>query len=212
MNPLRFTRQWKHWSPLAFLALALGACVPGTGGAPEPDLRTRAQPTPSPVRTARRAYDGAPPIIPHPPFESPCTACHFRRPIAVQAQLLPDSAGAVRLAPANPHAGGAVGAPGNCVQCHVQQRTSGTWVASSFEGLRRAPTGLRHHSLAPPTIPHPVWMREQCLACHSGLAARAELRTDHPERVNCKQCHVPGSEARSSPVWEASGSSSTTSP
>ena len=34
-------------------------------------------------------------------------------------------------------------------------------------------------------------VRANCVACHSGPAAREEIRTTHPERVRCNQCHVP---------------------
>ena len=44
--------------------------------------------------------------------------------------------------------------------------------------------------LAPPVMPHSAFMRENCLACHSGPAAREEIRTPHPERPRCGQCHV----------------------
>jgi cytochrome c-type protein NapB len=43
---------------------------------------------------------------------------------------------------------------------------------------------------SPPLIPHDLQMRGNCLACHAGPAAVAELRTTHPERANCRQCHV----------------------
>jgi cytochrome c-type protein NapB len=33
-------------------------------------------------------------------------------------------------------------------------------------------------------------MRENCTACHDGPAAREEIRTPHPERVRCRQCHL----------------------
>jgi cytochrome c-type protein NapB len=33
-------------------------------------------------------------------------------------------------------------------------------------------------------------MRENCAACHAGPAAREEIRTSHPERTRCRQCHV----------------------
>ena len=29
------------------------------------------------------------------------------------------------------------------------------------------------------------------MACHGGPAAVEEIRTTHPERGNCRQCHVP---------------------
>jgi hypothetical protein len=34
-------------------------------------------------------------------------------------------------------------------------------------------------------------MREDCAACHESVAGRPEIRCTHPERVNCRQCHVP---------------------
>ncbi len=46
------------------------------------------------------------------------------------------------------------------------------------------------HYLAPPVIPHQLLMRENCAACHTGPAAREEIRCTHPERVRCAQCHV----------------------
>ena len=32
---------------------------------------------------------------------------------------------------------------------------------------------------------------ETCIACHSGPASIAEIRSSHPERGNCRQCHMP---------------------
>jgi hypothetical protein len=34
-------------------------------------------------------------------------------------------------------------------------------------------------------------MRENCIACHDGPGAREEVRTNHPERWRCRQCHLP---------------------
>jgi hypothetical protein len=42
----------------------------------------------------------------------------------------------------------------------------------------------------PPSIPHDLQLRGNCLACHMGPAAVAEIRTTHPERSDCRQCHV----------------------
>lgn len=136
------------------------------------------------LRAARRAYDGAPPVIPHPTFNISCIACHTD-----QGMFVPD----VGFAPATPH----LETPGlsrasNCRQCHVFRETDQSWAASDFEGrsqdLRR---GARMYPHAPPVIPHPVFMREACAACHAGPAAREELRCSHPDRLRCAQCHVP---------------------
>lgn len=43
---------------------------------------------------------------------------------------------------------------------------------------------------SPPIIPHQLQLRENCLACHAGPSAPKEIRVTHPERVNCRQCHV----------------------
>ena len=62
----------------------------------------------------------------------------------------------------------------------------------TFAGLKQdLRKGKRLHPFAPPVIPHQILLRENCAACHSGLAAREEIRCSHPERVRCTQCHVP---------------------
>lgn len=135
------------------------------------------------VRALRRAYDGAPPVIPHAPMGAACASCHNERGIEV---------GELGFAPPSPH-GDTAGMGGlRCQQCHVFRQTEEVWRESTFVGfaqdLRR---GGRLYPGAPPTLPHRVFMRENCLACHSGPAAREEIRTPHPERDRCRQCHVP---------------------
>ncbi|MDA8016644.1 MAG: hypothetical protein MPN21_04275 [Thermoanaerobaculia bacterium] len=83
------------------------------------------------------------------------------------------------------------GTVARCEQCHVFQAIDEPWRANSFAGLRQdLRRGKRLNPLAPPVIPHRVFMRENCHACHSGPAAREEIRTDHAERARCRQCHV----------------------
>jgi cytochrome c-type protein NapB len=135
-------------------------------------------------RATTRAYDGAPPPIPHDASLGTCLTCH-------------DDDGAeiagVGVAPASPH--GALPASGSmqrCRQCHVPIATPAVFVASRFAGLPQGPwKGARATPGAPPTIPHAIQLRENCLACHAGPGARAEIRTSHPERARCRQCHVP---------------------
>ncbi len=149
--------------------------VPGVDGA----LKSSAE-----VRGARRLYDGAPPTIPHMDFGADCAACHDSRGISVEG---------IGFAPPSPHGGTPeAGSTIRCRQCHVFVRTDELFVESTFDGL---PQGLRlggrPYPGAPPTIPHRILMRENCVACHTGPAAREEIRTSHPERVRCRQCHVP---------------------
>ena len=52
-------------------------------------------------------------------------------------------------------------------------------------------------------IPHDLQLRGNCLACHAGPAAVEEIRTAHPERTNCRQCHLtapPGEDVFTRPL------------
>ncbi len=79
----------------------------------------------------------------------------------------------------------------NCMQCHVRPTVSDAFVPSDWEmpalpgyGMGGAIEG------APPAIPHPLQMREHCVSCHGGGPAAPDIRTDHPDRFNCRQCHA----------------------
>lgn len=136
------------------------------------------------VRARRRAYEGAPPVIPHRPFGASCISCHTAEGIAVSGE---------GFAPPSPHGKTqGMGKMSRCQQCHVFVNTQELFTENNFSGLRQ---DLRHgnrlNPFAPPVIPHALFMREDCLACHSGLAAREEIRTSHSERQRCLQCHLP---------------------
>ncbi len=136
------------------------------------------------VRAERRLYDGAPPIIPHDPFGASCASCHDEFGVGVEG---------VGFAPASPHDDtDHEGATGRCRQCHVHVLSGDLFVANGYQGLEQdLRLGGRLYPGAPPTIPHQVLMRENCVACHAGPGARVEILTTHPERVRCRQCHVP---------------------
>ncbi len=145
-------------------------------------------------RAQRRLFDGAPPVIPHSPFGAPCVSCHHERGMAVEG---------LGFSPPSPHElTQGMSAISRCEQCHVFQRSQQPWVETTFVGqpqdLRR---GTRLYPGAPPTMPHAKLMRENCRACHSGAAAREEIRTSHPERQRCEQCHVE--QAVEPPVMES---------
>jgi cytochrome c-type protein NapB len=132
-------------------------------------------------RARRRAYDGAPPTVPHPIDQfsaAACVACH-RDGIKVGD----------RVASKMSH-----GFLSNCTQCHVSELSyvaspGGVELASSFVGVERAGRGERASPGAPPIIPHHVWMRENCLSCH-GTLTREGIRSTHPWLSNCQQCHA----------------------
>ena len=130
-----------------------------------------------------RAYHGAPPSIPHPVEDerslggSDCLKCH-------------ENGGFVKkwdaYAPVTPHPDYE-----NCRQCHVPEKTKGLFKPTNFEKVPAPKAGI-NSALAgsPPVIPHQIQLRENCLACHAGPSAPKEIRVSHPERINCRQCHV----------------------
>lgn len=135
------------------------------------------------IRAERRAFDGAPPVIPHEKLGASCTACHSKTGIQF---------GEMGFAPPMPHESSDTGRFSRCEQCHIYVQTQEIFVENTFVGLRQdLRKGRRLNELAPPVLPHPVFMRENCMACHTGPAAREEIRCTHPERVRCLQCHVP---------------------
>ncbi|MCK5801091.1 MAG: hypothetical protein KAI47_28080, partial [Deltaproteobacteria bacterium] len=128
------------------------------------------------TRAKRRAYPGAPPSMPldH-DRDATCNDCHN---------------GDNDDAPIPPHR-----AMASCQQCHVASKPPRGMVAAKpvknlFQGVGRAGRGARAYAHAPPVIPHQTQLRGRCLSCH-GPHAQAALRTSHPGRVGCLQCHVP---------------------
>lgn len=140
------------------------------------------------ARASRRAYDGAPPTVPHPidqSASSSCVVCH-----GAEAKVAIDG----RRPPMMSH-----GFLVNCIQCHVPSSGpaeslvpvwSGPRISeTSFAGYRGVGSGSRAFAGAPPTMPHPTAMRENCLSCHDAGRPNA-IRTTHPERTSCAQCHA----------------------
>jgi len=140
-----------------------------------------------------RAFDGAPPLIPHDitqrGFPS-CTACH------VDGLVLDG-----RTSPAMSHESMA-----NCTQCHVMSErpvpgealTGGPPLVNAFRGIDRSGRGERAWVGAPPTIPHTTHMRDRCESCHGVLATG--IRTSHACQQNCRQCHTPSAGLDQQPV------------
>lgn len=135
------------------------------------------------LRSSRRAFNGAPPIIPHPvenTTDAACYACHAN---GVKLAGLKASVMSHQFL-------------GNCLQCHAPMAPTpfqnvDASVETSFVGLPAPKWGKRAHQGAPPTIPHSQWMRENCHACHGGPNGWAGMESTHPWRTNCTQCHAP---------------------
>lgn len=138
------------------------------------------------ARSRRRAFDGAPPVVPHPIDQrstASCLACHGDN-IAIGT-----SPQQVVRATKMSH-----GMLGNCTQCHVEQRAaeleSLEQPGNLFAGKPAPLGGHRAWNGAPPTVPHTTFMRESCLSCH-GPTGADPIRTTHAWRTNCLQCHAP---------------------
>jgi cytochrome c-type protein NapB len=139
-------------------------------------------------RTSLRAYDGAPPVIPHgidTLSSASCLSCHDKNGNFVIAGKRPAEISHPWVT--------------NCTSCHVpadglrqitEPEATRLTVDNSFVGKRSAGPGPRAYGTAPPTTPHPVWMRQNCMSCH-GPGREQAIRTSHPERHNCLQCHAP---------------------
>jgi nitrate reductase (cytochrome), electron transfer subunit len=137
------------------------------------------------VYYSRRAFPGAPPVIPHPigdagPLDGGCLACHR------DGGWVPHLGA---YAPVVPHP-----ELTSCRQCHVPQETPGVFRATTWK--RGVAPAVNRAALpgSPPPIPHGLEMRANCVACHGGPGAVVEIRTTHPERVSCRQCHALGAE------------------
>lgn len=136
-------------------------------------------------RRLRRAYAGAPPVVPHPIDQrgaAACMVCH-ERGLRVGDVTAPRMSHEVYF---------------SCTQCHVEANNlnvSGAFQPqpNQFEGSNAAGLGDRAWPGAPPTIPHATWMRENCNSCHNPQQ-NPGLATSHPWRQSCTQCHAPSAD------------------
>ena len=131
-----------------------------------------------------RAYPGAPPSIPHPVQKerdlgaNVCLQCHQNGGFVQKFSA---------YAPVTPHPEMI-----NCRQCHVTQNTQTLFKETTFTKISAPGVGVNNAlPESPPMIPHQIQMRESCLSCHAGPSAPKEIRVTHPERINCRQCHLP---------------------
>lgn len=132
-------------------------------------------------RGRNRAFNGAPPTVPHSidqQTDAACVACHQTGAVASTIRIPRMSHQFLT----------------NCTQCHVESHSrhlpSALFRENPFAGLPAPTSGPRAFPGAPPQIPHTTWMRTDCMSCH-GYEGRQGIRTTHPWRNNCQQCHTP---------------------
>lgn len=135
-------------------------------------------------RDNNRAFNGAPPTIPHSIdqiSDASCVACHSDGAKTVSLRIPPMSHQFLT----------------NCTQCHVESRPRHAnpilFRENHFDGVKAPQEGPRAFPGAPPQIPHATWMRSNCMSCH-GYAGLQGIRTTHPWRNNCQQCHAPSAD------------------
>ncbi len=145
------------------------------------------------ARRTARAYDGAPPTIPHAVDQRGAPAC-----LACHAEGLSID-GKVARPMSHP-------AYTSCTQCHVTRNGPLPTLAllppsvdprGDFRGLASAGKGTRAWPGAPPQMPHRSFMRERCVACHGVWATG--VASSHPYRQSCTQCHAPAARADQMP-------------
>lgn len=176
---------------LAIAALALLIAIAGFFSEPPTVSGEEVEKVPQAVkedslrfRSTRRAFNGAPPVIPHEIMQretEDCLGCHEDGG-DLDGDLVPKISHRHLV---------------NCLQCHapVAETVLGPPAAmeNSFEGLPEPLGGDRAWQGAPPTIPHTTRMRSDCLSCH-GEFGRKGIQTPHPERKSCLQCHGPSAQ------------------
>lgn len=176
----------------------------GLAVAPDAERRREAHPRTLAMHRAQRAYPGAPPPIPHGLTDQElrdqsCNTCHERGGFVprfsayVPVTPHPDMVSCLQChAPKDAVVG--VTFPSTtgdvCSQCHAPGAEPAPfdeldWAAPSWPVIDRRPLPG-----GPPVIPHALYFRNNCLSCHGGPGAVEEIRTTHPERANCRQCHV----------------------
>ena len=151
----------------ALLVVALLLAVLAAGQAPDEDSPQRQLPP-------RRMDFGAPPAAPHDlgPDRGDCLLCHGD----------PDMG-----APLTPHPTRL-----RCQQCHVAaEEEVPAFRANKLVGLLPPGRAPRAQPAGPPLIPHAILLRENCLACHDSELGKEIIPTTHPERLRCRQCHLP---------------------
>lgn len=163
---------------LSLVALLFSACGQKAESSTYPDYR----------RAEIRMYEGAPPVMPHAVRNRACLDCHATGMITEG-----------KKAPVTPHPELV-----NCQQCHVPQQNVQPFRGNNFKREVKTTAVSKANPNGPPLIPHRVFMRENCLVCHNDASRREVVQTTHPERANCRQCHV-AQNAKAPPFRQEAG-------
>lgn len=132
---------------------------------------------------ALRQYPGSPPGIPHESEQSfkdgdpDCLSCHEKGGYSPEYEA---------FTPVTPHPENSL-----CYQCHTPVPAKDRrFVESRWQSIEPPRLGQSSLGGSPPPVPHSLQLRENCIACHTGPAAVAEIRVSHAARGDCRQCHA----------------------
>lgn len=172
-------------------------------------MRTDAQVRTLATFRSRRAFPGAPPRVPHgltlAEFDGQlCLSCHrrggFVQRFGAYAPVTPhpEWTECLQCHPADGMRVGILDTVGRtprsdmvCRQCHVDpDRPPPSLVSLDWTPAPWPTIGRQALPGSPNVIPHSLQYRGNCLTCHAGPGAVREIRTKHPGRANCRQCHA----------------------
>jgi cytochrome c-type protein NapB len=186
------------------------------GVAPDARRRTQAHPRTLAMFRSLRAYPGAPPRIPHgltaDEFRGTvCNSCHERGAFVARLSAYapvtphPEYTDCLQCHVADDRIVG-ISLPDDrpsslCLQCHVPDSSPPVLVPVDWQPAAWPATGQQAMPETPPAMPHDLQLRGNCIACHIGPAGVEEIRTVHPERASCRQCHVPAAAAPQTSVF-----------
>lgn len=176
---------WKFQiQKVVFAALATGILLSWSGCSeknPREDFANR--------RKVLRAYEGAPPAIPHPVLKSGahyCLNCHSKGTVFEKdAEILGTKNAVAKISPHPTWV--------NCLQCHVPQNDVALFHKNKFKTFRLA--HVKKETIAgeepvPPQMPHHMQNRENCVVCHLSKTADPSIIPKHGMRESCEACHM----------------------
>ena len=135
----------------------------------------------APEGSSPRPYVDRPPSpVPHDNYGFACVKCHTHEGKEVR--------GIGRVTPL-PHRDPRL--LDRCQMCHVYEISETTFAESDFVPFVPPPRPAPVPTGEPNVIPHRMLLHGNCIACHTGDGVGSAPVTDHPERTNCRQCHVP---------------------
>lgn len=191
--------------PIPWEALVFRSAPGAFALEPMSPRRVTAHPRSLSTYRALRAFPGAPPRVPHGLTIEEiramgCRTCHDRGGYSPRFGAYtpvtphPEQGSCLQCHLMDEHLVGTplptAGETETCRQCHDLNRLSISQPRSNWQPAVWPRVGIRTIDSAPPAVPHDLQTRGNCLACHMGPHAVAEIRVSHPERANCRQCHL----------------------